>query len=56
MYRARLTLTRMRNGVCPEGKMQCQQFKNIFPTKEEFDLMRKHPDYIKLLKTVKEEK
>lgn len=46
----------VRNGVCPEGKMQCQQFKNIFPTKEEFDLMRKHPDYIKLLKTVKEEK
>ena len=46
----------IRNGICPEGNMQCQQFKNVFPTKVEFDLMRKHPDYIKLLKTIKEDK
>lgn len=43
-------------GICPEGNMQCQQFKNAFPTKQEYDIMRKHPDYIKLLKQIKEDK
>ncbi len=42
-------------GICPEGKMQCSQFKGAFPTKDEFDLMRKHPEYIKLLKETKGE-
>lgn len=45
----------IRTGLCPEGKMQCQAFKDVFPTKQEFDIMRKHPDYIKLVKLIKEE-
>lgn len=50
-----LTAPCIKKGVCPEGKMQCQQFKHIFPTEKEFAQMRKHPDFIKLLKEIKEE-
>lgn len=45
----------VRTGVCPEGNMQCDIFKDVFPTQQQFDIMRKHPDYIKLIKSVKEE-
>ena len=40
-------------GVCPEGNMQCSQFKDIFPTKEQFYEIRKHPDYIKMIAEIK---
>lgn len=45
----------LRTGICPEGNMQCSQFKKVFPTTQEFNQIRKHPNYIKLISEIKKE-
>jgi thymidylate synthase (FAD) len=44
----------MKYSVCPEGKHQCSQFKDVFLTTDEFNQLRTQPEYITLVKTIKE--
>lgn len=40
-------------GYCIENRMQCDKFKNIYPTKDEFIEISGLPEYKKLIKQVK---
>lgn len=40
-------------GYCVENRMQCDKFKNILPTKDQFDEISKSDEYKELIKRVK---